>query len=297
MQTNDLTQPERRQTMVQLLPPLKADITPAMAIDTLERENAALREEIAKLRRTVEQHERSVVETDTIKNAIVRNVSHELKTPLVQVKSAVALLKEVHGESKLVEYATTATARLESLIHNITQLAQSLEIELAPTALQESIDFAMRNVRRSWEHKTDSERITMSVPRPLSLVLADKQAIGRALHLLLDNALKFSKEYVHLKVEEQATVVQVTVQDFGIGIPQEKLDTIFDAFVQGDGSSTRRYGGAGVGLWIVKQILEKHGTTIHVDSKLNSGSSFWFELPKMKLDADMDDTLPSPPIE
>lgn len=217
-------------------------------------------------------------EIGLLKNAIVRNVSHELKTPLLQVKSAVALITEDTPDSQLSRMAIEATARLEAIIKNITLLADTMNGSFGPILVSESINHAIRNLRRSWSHKNAEQRIILEVEPGLPPVMADKQGLGIALQQLLDNALKFSQDSVIIRAESCNSGVRISISDFGIGIEQSKLQQIFDSFYQVDSSSTRRYGGTGVGLAIVRIIMEKHGVKIDVDSKLGVGSTFYFVL-------------------
>jgi signal transduction histidine kinase len=110
-------------------------------------------------------------------------------------------------------------------------------------------------------------------------VVADKQGLSTVIHLLLDNALKFSDDAVEIHVRRETGAVRIAVRDYGIGIAEDHLNAIFEAFVQLDSSATRRYGGAGVGLAIVRLILEYQNSQIEVESEIGSGSSFSFRLP------------------
>ncbi len=251
----------------------------------LHAENRKLRQTVAaadeRADRRDAEHKRSTEEIHLLKNAIVRTVSHELKTPMLQVKAAVAMLvdERVEDRAALVDYAMGATTRLENVIKNVTQLAESLEIDLQPAQVSDSVAQAVRNLRRSWENRNQVERIQIDVPNDLPFVLADKQGIGIVLQLLLDNALKFSKLDVKVTAEATGDGVLVAVHDSGIGIASDQLETIFDLFYQIDHSETRRFGGVGVGLTIVRLILEQHHATIKVESALKEGSIFSFTLP------------------
>lgn len=237
--------------------------------------------EIGHVEARIEEQRRAAKEVDLLKNAIVRTVSHELKTPLLQVKSAVSMLSD-DGEqdrSKLIGYATEATARLEGVVKNVTQLAEVLEIKLEATRMVDASAQALRNLRRSWERRDDSERVVIDISPKLVPVWADAGAIGIVLQHLIDNALKFSKAQVEVSAEFAEDHVVVSVRDTGIGIPDDMLEKIFDPFYQIENSDARRYGGLGVGLSIVRLILERHHTDIHVRSEIGKGSIFWFRLP------------------
>jgi signal transduction histidine kinase len=123
------------------------------------------------------------------------------------------------------------------------------------------------------------ERITMKLEANLPAVQADKQGISTVLQLLMDNALKFSKDIVEVTAVHVDDQVRVAVVDHGIGIAKDQLGLIFDSFYQVEHSSTRRYGGTGVGLAIAKLILDHHGSQIMVDTEVGKGSTFSFLLP------------------
>jgi signal transduction histidine kinase len=257
---------------------------------TLHQQQQRQDARIEELEQQLRSERRVKDELEVLKNAIVRNVSHELKTPLLQVKSAVALLEKPASEeehTKLIELATTATARLELVVRNITMLGGSLESHPGPMILFDAVEAAIRQLRRLWEHRDQTSRIKVEVPQTLPPVLADKQGINIVFQLLLDNALKFSKESGKADICVNAAIgdgiVTVSVKDRGIGIAPDKLESVFDMFYQVDNSSTRRHGGAGVGLTIVRMILENHNSQIRVSSDVGAGSTFSFDLPIAKL--------------
>ena len=109
---------------------------------------------------------------------------------------------------------------------------------------------------------------------------ADEEKISWTLMQLLDNAIKFTpaEKSVELRVSGEDQVVRITVSDEGIGIPANRVEEIFEPFHQLDGSSTRRYGGTGLGLALVRRIIEAHGSSIQVTSGVGQGSAFEFVL-------------------
>ena len=250
---------------------------------TLSQRNHQLETENAQLNETLARSQRVVSEINLLKDAIVSTVSHELKTPLLQVKSSVALLGENAGNTELLlQYAQVAVTRLEAVINNIVRLAESLNMDsqhLGPVLIRESIDYAIRNLRRSWEHKDDTERVRIDLPKSLPPVQAYKQGLAIALQMLLDNALKFSDGPVIISIHKVGPQIHFSVTDNGIGIPKNKIGQIFDSFYQIDATSTRQRGGIGVGLAIVRYIMERHNTRIEVESREGKGSTFSFTLP------------------
>lgn len=227
----------------------------------------------------LEASQKAARELELLKNTIVNNVSHELKTPLLHVKAAVALLAEDAASPKLAEYATGATARLEALVRNITQLAGSQNLNIAPTLVHECVTYAVTNLGRTWEHKEAVGRVRVAVEENLPPVWGDRQGISTVFQLLLDNALKFSQDAVTISAQRKDNLVRIAVSDAGIGIAPDQREQIFDSFYQVDGSSTRPYGGTGIGLAIVRLILDRHNVKIEVESEVGKGSVFSFTLP------------------
>jgi signal transduction histidine kinase len=249
----------------------------------LHQENFAMRRRLAELEADVAAQKRLTSEIEVLKNAIVRNVSHELRTPLLQVKSAVSLIAEEVTNKQLITYAENATARLETHVKNITMLGHSLDINIGAIILRDTVEYAKRNLSRIWTRRGDVERVQMDIQPNLPPVLADMQGLSTVLQLLMDNAIKFSSEPIQVIARKEGDKIFVAVQDSGIGIEKSKLEDIFESFYQIDSSSTRPYGGAGVGLALVKLILDHHNILIHVDSTVGKGSVFWFYLPYVEI--------------
>jgi len=123
--------------------------------------------------------------------------------------------------------------------------------------------------------------LTADIKRNLPLVKADKEQISWAILQLMDNAIKFTPPggKVSLSLKREAnTFVKVSVADTGIGIPKNRLQELFEPFHQLDGSPTRRYGGTGLGLALVQQILDAHGSVMEVQSEEGKGTIFEFTL-------------------
>lgn len=248
----------------------------------LKQQTASSQEEIQKLHTTIEKQTRTVNEVRLLRDAIIHNVSHELRTPLLQVKSAVALIAEEVTDKRLMVYAENAMARLEILVKNITMLGQSLDINISPIILRDTVEYAKRSLGRIWQRKSEADRVKVLIDENLSPVMADKQGLSTVLQLLIDNALKFSEKSgkdVEVIGKLEGDKAYIAVRDCGIGIPEDKLKDIFELFYQVDSSSTRGYGGLGIGLALVKLILEYHNTKIEVHSIVDEGSTFFFYLP------------------
>jgi two-component system phosphate regulon sensor histidine kinase PhoR len=142
----------------------------------------------------------------------------------------------------------------------------------------------MRERKRSWEQQGQLERVQVDIGKKMPPAFGNRQGITIVLVQLIDNALKFSDGAVNISARREGDIVRIAVEDEGIGIDPDKLDELFKVFVQGDPSEIRHYGGTGVGLAIVRLILDRHETQIAVDSAPGKGSSFSFDLPTVDLD-------------
>jgi len=259
-------------------------VTSSRSTDELEKRSSELEAENQQIRQQLEFANQTRAEINILKQAVVHSVSHELRTPMLQVKSAVALLNEDEGTNRnIIELATEATIRLESGIRNVTLLnelmSENSNIEsFTPVPMIQIIQAALRNLGRSWEHKKDIERVEIVPNTQPYTVLCDKQRLTIAIQLLLDNALKFSKDKVKVNISHSNGKVSLSIQDKGIGIAPDQFNRIFEPFYQIDGSSTRRFGGMGIGLAIVQLIMEQHCTEIQIESTYGKGSTFTFNL-------------------
>jgi signal transduction histidine kinase len=123
-------------------------------------------------------------------------------------------------------------------------------------------------------------KVDLEMPPEIPRTLADRDKITWVVNQLLDNAIKFTNQNGHvlLKVSLAHALVQIAVIDSGIGIPEDKINEVFQPFHQLDGDSTRKYEGTGLGLSLANKIIETHGSTITVVSQIGKGSSFQFHL-------------------
>jgi signal transduction histidine kinase len=124
-------------------------------------------------------------------------------------------------------------------------------------------------------------RLALNVPSGLRSAQADTEKLGWVLFQLVDNGIKFTPTggEVALRGAKEGTLVRLSVADTGIGIPSERLEEIFEPLHQLDGSPTRRYGGTGLGLALVKLIVGAHGSQVHVESEPGKGTTLSFLLP------------------
>ncbi len=280
----------------------RAHLTSEMHIASVRESYRELAEKTAKLQTAYDR----LKDLDRLKSNFLATVSHELRTPLTSVIGYAEMLESgMAGDlnSEQQEFVRTIHEKGEHLLALITSLLDLSKLEQgALTVKPESVDPAallsdIEKTMRPHAHKKNI-RFDVDVAEGVPGLQGDPMRLRQVLFNLTENALKFTPEggIVHLSVEpsvlesegdmlgavlmaapEQA--VKFTVRDTGMGMPKSELSKIFDAFYQVDGSSTREHGGAGLGLSIVKRLVDAHDGTVRVESEVGSGTSFMVTLP------------------
>lgn len=255
----------------------------------LQESNRQLEERVAQRTQELQEALHKLTEMSELKANFVANISHELRTPLVPIKLYNELMADgglgplTDQQAEALQVTQRATLRLEALVDNLIQFASSLkgELRLNPAA-HSPTHLADQAVRASLPKAEKANvRLHTHYAPTLPPVLADGEKIRWVLFQLLDNAIKFTRAggEVTLSIEPHAQQLRLSVRDTGIGIPADKLPELFQPFHQLDSSITRQYGGAGLGLALVKRIVEAHRTRVQIESEPGRGSTFWFELP------------------
>jgi signal transduction histidine kinase len=227
-------------------------------------------------------------ELNQLKANFVANVSHELRTPLTHIKGYTVLLRDgtlgplTRDQQQALSTTTGAIGRLEGLINDLIAYAAAAQGDLALNLRACSVAMVVLAAVQRSQDKAERQQVRLShrFAPELPLVLADEEKLFWTVMQLVDNGLKFTKPggSVLVSVAPRDDHVLVTVQDTGIGIPAERIQEIFEPFQQLDGSTTRRYGGTGLGLALVRRILEAHGASVNVNSDANAGTKFSFAL-------------------
>jgi signal transduction histidine kinase len=261
--------------------------------DVSERKNIA---EIQK--KMIDENKKllqQTIEYDRLRTEFFSNISHEFKTPLNIILSTIQLLNFIHKGSinnysnfivafeKYIDIMKQNSYRLLRLVNNIIDITKIdtgfYEINLNNhniVAVVEDITLSIAEYIKSKEIElifdTDFEE---------KIIACDDEKIERIMLNLLSNAIKYTKPGGTIKVhiKNVDTNVMISVQDTGIGIPNDKLDVIFERFRQVDELLTRRAEGSGIGLSLVKSLVEAHGGTINVSSISGVGSEFVIMLP------------------
>ena len=256
--------------------------------------------ELKRMYRDAQAHVKQLEELDRLKSRFLSMASHELKTPLTSVSGlAQVLLRRMRHRVELgwpnerewkaeqlahverLELLNSQTGRLGRLVDELLDVSRiesgKLEFHLAPVDLPRLIsEVAERLQMTTIEHTIDVE---VSTGADLQ-VIADRDHLEQVLDNLLTNAIKFSPEggRILVRLREVDDEVILSVQDAGVGIPPEKLDAVFGLFYQAENPVSRRSGGMGLGLYISKDIIVRHGGRIWAESEPGQGSTFSFAL-------------------
>jgi len=241
--------------------------------------------------RTAELNEalHRLAELNQMKANFVANISHELRTPLTHVKGYLELLVteslgNISEEQRhALQVTQRATTKLESIIDDLIMFSLASRGEMSMRLNKVDIRRVVTLAAKSALPKAEERgvQVLVSALDHISAVQADSEKIGWVINQILDNGIKFTPSggsvVITLK-EEGHNLVLISVTDTGIGIPSVRLKEIFEPFHQLDGSSTRHYGGTGLGLSLVRQIVEAHGSLLDVQSVEGKGSTFKFPL-------------------
>lgn len=221
---------------------------------------------------------------------LLANVSHELRTPLARIRVAMDLASE--GDAKAARAALDEIAidlaELEGLVDDVMRSARlALDdgsgepTRLSPRLEPTSVDALLaRSARRFTSHHA-GHGLARPTDRVEAVVLADEKLLRRAIDNLLDNAAKYSAEgsVVTLRAEATGGDVRIEVTDRGLGIDESDLPLLFTPFFRADRSRTRGTGGVGLGLTLARRIVEEHGGTIAITSRLDVGTTATITLP------------------
>jgi GAF domain-containing protein len=244
----------------------------------------------ADLKETVEQ----LRQTDRLRNDFLHTVNHEMRAPLTAILGfADFILREQAGpltaaQREYLDEIRSSGERIQALVENILEAARLEEGHVSPRCMEVQIDKVVARILAMVQPAAMEKNITLStrLPDDLPQLLADPSMVERIVINLLTNAIKFTPKggdvWIEAKLsEEEPDMIAVSVCDSGIGIPPEKIGNLFQRYRRLDTPQLGKVSGTGLGLYIVKGLVEAHGGRIWVESKVEKGSRFTFTLPIM----------------
>jgi PAS domain S-box-containing protein len=227
-------------------------------------------------------------EIDRMKTDFLNMVSHELRTPLTPIQAYSEMMMRNLDAEKIKSYAgiiNKETLRLGALIGDLLDLSRinaGKGLSLSP----EEVDFKelLNTVYSTFKSASAKHRISLTAPEKAEKITVDRNKIIQVMSNLLSNAVKYSPDGgdIHITMEDRNNRIYISVSDEGLGMPTDALPIIFEKFYRVDSPAVKKIGGTGIGLSIVKYIVELHDGGITVESEEGKGSKFTFFIPKAR---------------
>jgi two-component system NtrC family sensor kinase len=258
-----------------------------LVVSTEQKTEQKMLDELRESYENLENEYRELQEMDTMKSELVANISHEIRTPLTSIRGYTELMLDnalgstTETQRKSLIVVLRNIDRLTRLVTNAVDISRldTVELNLSPVNMNHLLD----NIVADFAKVTSDKDINFSLDVADDLLVeGDEDRLMQVATNLLENAVKFSEvggEIIIKAYQEDEDHIHIEFYDSGVGVPEDKLEKIFDKFYQVDGSSTRKFGGTGLGLAISKRIIERHNGTIWAQRRLERGSVFHIILP------------------
>lgn len=241
-----------------------------------------IRDEVVRL----EEIKRRLEVLNQLKDNFIGNISHELRTPLNIMINAISLLRSKEFgampdiQKRLIDMIDSGIRRLNNTIEGIFDLTfgDRYKKQCSEFVLDDIIDSILM------QFEEDITKKGLVVRKDIDIkgsIISDKKIVERILYHLISNAIKFNKNggQINISAIKDDRVIEIKIQDTGIGIPESEKERIFDRFYQVDSSITREYGGAGIGLSAVRKYVDTLGGKVSVNSQVGVGSTFIVRIP------------------
>jgi signal transduction histidine kinase len=240
--------------------------------------------EIGILSETINNLSDALENKENLRKQLTQDVAHELRTPLTSVQGHMeAMLDGIWPmDEERLSSCYDEIIRIKRLIGSIEDLSRVENDNVILHKEEIELSRLFTRILNNFENDILQKNITLNYNSERVLFFADEDKICQVLNNLISNAIKYSDEgdKIFIEVSEEDKNVLIRIKDTGIGIDEENLPFIFERFYRADKSRSRETGGIGIGLTITKSIIEAHGGSIHVASKLGEGTEFSVKIPK-----------------
>ena len=240
-------------------------------------------EEINELNETLNYALQQLKEVDQMRRDLISNVSHDLRTPLTMIEGYSEMMRDLPGENtpENAQVILDEAHRLSLLVNDLLDLSrfESHQVTLNKEIVQ--MNELLKSIVNRYQKYMDSEGFELNLTCDDVAVYSDSQRLSQVLYNFINNAIQYSgnSRQIEIRCQKINESVRVEIQDFGEGIPSDQIPYIWDRYYKIDRTHVRAQKGSGIGLNICKEILELHQSKYGVISKLNEGTTFWFELP------------------
>ena len=240
--------------------------------------------EISQLADTLDQMAKDLNQVESLRRELIANVSHDLRTPLTMIGGYAEVMKDLPGEitEQNLQIIIDETKRLTALVNDMLDISS---IQAGKQVIDiESVDLTqmLQDIIYSYSEMTKRDGYTINSQITAGLIVkADYRRIQQVLTNLMINALNYTGDDLTIlaKADKRDSYVRVEILDSGEGIPEEQQDRIWERYYRSDKAHLRGGSGSGLGLSIVRQILDQHQAAYGVSRRPEGGSNFWFELP------------------
>lgn len=248
--------------------------------------------EMAELNQTLVYAARELSQVEHLQHELIANISHDLRTPLTMIAGYAEMMRDIPGEASPdnMQIIIDETQRLTSLVNELLEFSRlqtgSLPLSPAPYDLTASVEAIVERVNHMV--RKDGYRLLFDA-QPHVFVHADESRMAQVVYNLIGNALTYTGEdrTVTLTQALCGDVVRLSIHDSGQGISAEELPLIWNRYYRTQETHKRAIIGSGLGLSIVRSILEKHGAAFGVESQEGEGTTFWFELPVVEAEGEI----------
>ena len=251
-------------------------------------------QKIISLKSELEENKRlsqEIIEYEKFKNNYFVNLSHELRTPINVINSTIQLINLLNSNGNLAyeelnSYMNIICKNCNNLLHILNDIIDTSKIESGKYKINKKnndIVYLVEEVTLTMSKFIEEKGINLIIDPDMEekIISCDENEIQRCIINLLSNAVKFTQEGGEIKVyiKENEDNIEITIEDTGIGISKEDQEFIFKRFEQGAGEEITKVSSSGIGLTLVKDIIELHGGYIKLESQINKGSKFTIVLP------------------